>query len=88
MTRDAIAAKDVAQKLKNVNSAKKTKLRQKAAKDATIDLDPALEQLDKEGRQRPAQALARAVQARRASRPEVKGLREPPEAEGAARHAQ
>lgn len=46
--RDAIAAKDGAQKLKNVNSAKKTKLRQKAAKDATIDLDPALEQLDKE----------------------------------------
>ena len=47
-TRDAIAAKDGAQKLKNVNSAKKTKMRQKAAKDATIDLDPALEQLDKE----------------------------------------
>ena len=44
--RDAIAAKDGAQK--NVNSAKKTKLRQKAAKDATIDLDPALDQLDKE----------------------------------------
>ena len=44
---EAIAIKD-GQKLKNVVSAKKTKLHKKAAKDATIDLDPALEQLDKE----------------------------------------
>jgi hypothetical protein len=47
-TKDAIAAKDGAQKLKNVVSAKKAKLRQKATKDATIDLNPALEQLEKE----------------------------------------
>ena len=45
-TKDAIAAKDGAQKLKNVVSAKKAKLRQKATKDATIDLNPALEQLE------------------------------------------
>ena len=47
-TRDAITANIGAQKLKNVISAKKTRLRQKAAKDATIDLEPALQQLDKE----------------------------------------
>ena len=47
-TKDAVAAKDGAQKLKNGVSAKKAKLRKKAAKDATINLDAALEQLDKE----------------------------------------
>jgi len=47
-TKDAVAAKDGSQKLKNVVSAKKAKLRKKAAKDTTIDLDVALEQLDKE----------------------------------------
>ena len=38
-TKDAVAAKDGYQKLKNIVSAKKAKLRKKAAKDATIDLD-------------------------------------------------
>ena len=47
-SRDAVAAKDGAQKLQNVVRAKKAKLRQKAAKDSTLDLDVALEQLDKE----------------------------------------
>ena len=47
-SKDAVAAKDGAQKLKNAASAKKAKLRKKAAKDATIDLDVDLEQLDKE----------------------------------------
>ena len=47
-TKDAVAAKDGAQRLKNVVSAKKAKLRKKAAKDTTIDLDVDLEQLDTE----------------------------------------
>ena len=47
-TKDAVAAKDGSQKLKNVVSAKKAKLRKKAAKDTTIDLDVDLEQLDTE----------------------------------------
>ena len=45
-TKDAVAAKDGYQKLKNIVSAKKAKLRKKAAKDVTIDLDADLEQLD------------------------------------------
>ena len=47
-TKDAIAAKDGSQKLRNLASAKKAKLRKKAAKDVTIDLDADLEQLDTE----------------------------------------
>ena len=47
-SRDAAVAKDGAQRLKSGVRAKKAKLRKKAAKDATIDLDADLEQLDTE----------------------------------------